>query len=855
MRIPVYQSQVGIANGSAGRAAPQVSASDFMSAESSAMPRALGQFADGLQKFGNVMIEAEIKKRNEIMELDLIKEMQGLRAESEAWQDDYQNTRQGREAVDAESDAKKFYEERVGAMRTRWQGNAAAMKYIEQHAGGLAINGVDKMRDYGNLQFGKFKDSVFAGEKATFLNFAADPRNTPEAIQESFQNFAPKLANYYMSKGMDPTSAQVEVESFYRKAMGQNVYNSLANNPQEALRVMNGEPRSVNLPAEISGMVKGAASQFGVPEELLRGLIHAESGGRVDAVSRVGARGPGQLMPATQKELEGKYGIDGSTPEGNVKLSAAYLGEQLNAFKDPRLALMAYNWGPENVKSFVKYGHGLKTKSNPTGAVPRETKEYVNRILGEHDALAREVLSPEQKNRLRKGAELEIKKEAAELKDFLVTQEKDLIAAFRNGESFSALPSKEEYEKAFGKEDGGVRYENLLQERDYGQDLSSIRHLTPAEQAELYQSRRPEVDKAGYKERSARHGLLEKAITEDRKERNADPALYAIHYDKDVQAAYQAMSEQQTPEATQLYIATLRSAYSARGMNTENLLPASHIESITGAFLNTEQGSDAAVIISQQQQLWGEHWPAVFKQLVSTKGNALPAAVYAIGSGMRPSAAALLSNASRTPDFMEKTKTALPADGIKTADDTFNTAFAPFQRTMVLQGGAEQADTLSKAGAMLTRQYQLQGLAPLDAGRKAYEEIAGNRYRVQGSYRIPADRNVQRVQLGANAFLSNLRSSGIEIQPAYAPAYIADGVAESRTMTSYIRQGEWVTNSDETGLVLYYDGFAAQKKDGSPIEMTWEELEKVGEGPLRQLEQVRTGLASDPVTLNMVEGM
>ena len=43
---------------------------------------------------------------------------------------------------------------------------------------------------------------------------------------------------------------------------------------------------------------------------------------------------------------------------------------------------MAYNWGEGNVDSFVKYGHGLKTKRNPTGVVPQETRGYLDKIFG-----------------------------------------------------------------------------------------------------------------------------------------------------------------------------------------------------------------------------------------------------------------------------------------------------------------------------------------------------------------------------------------------------------------------------------------------------------------------------------------
>jgi hypothetical protein len=43
---------------------------------------------------------------------------------------------------------------------------------------------------------------------------------------------------------------------------------------------------------------------------------------------------------------------------------------------------MAYNWGPGNVDSYLKYGHGIKNEKNPTGEIPKETKNYIKKITG-----------------------------------------------------------------------------------------------------------------------------------------------------------------------------------------------------------------------------------------------------------------------------------------------------------------------------------------------------------------------------------------------------------------------------------------------------------------------------------------
>ena len=90
-----------------------------------------------------------------------------------------------------------------------------------------------------------------------------------------------------------------------------------------------------------------------------------ESAYRQDAVSSAGAIGLGQLMPATAREL----GVDPRDPLQNLDGSARYLAMMLETFRDPRLALAAYNAGPDAVRQY--------------GGIPpyRETQNHVARVM------------------------------------------------------------------------------------------------------------------------------------------------------------------------------------------------------------------------------------------------------------------------------------------------------------------------------------------------------------------------------------------------------------------------------------------------------------------------------------------
>jgi len=94
--------------------------------------------------------------------------------------------------------------------------------------------------------------------------------------------------------------------------------------------------------------------------------VQQESGWNPRAKSHAGALGLAQLMPFTARQL----GVNPHDPKQNLEGGARYLKQQYNKFRSWRLALAAYNAGPEAVSKY-------------NGVPPyKETRNYVKKIMG-----------------------------------------------------------------------------------------------------------------------------------------------------------------------------------------------------------------------------------------------------------------------------------------------------------------------------------------------------------------------------------------------------------------------------------------------------------------------------------------
>ena len=133
--------------------------------------------------------------------------------------------------------------------------------------------------------------------------------------------------------------------------------------------------------------IKQEARRYGIDPYVAAGLIRQESVFNPNAVSRVGARGLMQVMPATGQLIAKQQGAsrpsaaDLFNPSLNIKLGMHYLAQMLGQFGRIEYAAAGYNAGPGRAKRWVAERGSLDIEDWIESIPFSETRGYVQGVL------------------------------------------------------------------------------------------------------------------------------------------------------------------------------------------------------------------------------------------------------------------------------------------------------------------------------------------------------------------------------------------------------------------------------------------------------------------------------------------
>lgn len=123
----------------------------------------------------------------------------------------------------------------------------------------------------------------------------------------------------------------------------------------------------------------------GLPEALLFGMLTKESGGKVHSVSRAGAAGPLQFMPATAS----RFGLGSGAnydmrydPQFAARANAAYMNERFEELnRSLEMAIAGYNGGEGRARRIYQSKGGDFWNERVYKEWPAETRDYVPAVL------------------------------------------------------------------------------------------------------------------------------------------------------------------------------------------------------------------------------------------------------------------------------------------------------------------------------------------------------------------------------------------------------------------------------------------------------------------------------------------
>ena len=158
------------------------------------------------------------------------------------------------------------------------------------------------------------------------------------------------------------------------------------------------EAWQIAFPLPFGESLRSAAARQKLDPMLMAGLIRQESAFDPKALSRAGAVGLMQIMPATGQRLSRQLGLRYSRsrltdPGYNLRLGSRYLANLIGSYGTPEAALAAYNAGESRVAQWTAGQNYLEVAEFVESIPFTETREYVQTVIRNADVY-RQVYRP-----------------------------------------------------------------------------------------------------------------------------------------------------------------------------------------------------------------------------------------------------------------------------------------------------------------------------------------------------------------------------------------------------------------------------------------------------------------------------
>jgi hypothetical protein len=699
---------------------------------------------------------------------------------------------------------------------------------------------------YAATEQKKWQARSATGAAQVAQNQAGIFRNVPELVEVNIESGAGSIVQLGEIHGWDNATTQAEVAKYRGNAYQAVVSQLLADGKVDEAASMFDRVRDkidASAQAQIAQALKPQllkrqtqtdfATIMGTGPGTVTTMADAieaqESGGRDGLVSVDGARGRMQITPGTFA-MHAQPGERIDDPKDNRTVGRRIIaGYEARWANDPQRVAVAYFSGPGNVaepgsptpwKEDRRDGNGMTVSryvQQVTARLRKDTEEAPayerpDFAAAREKAVATWGEDPERLTRVmaRIGqAETQYNSTTKADRDQLKARLIDTEAALSDGRAV-AIPETQ-IRRLYPKEQADEIVGRLNEAQNMGYAMQAVALASPQEYAALLAgyddvgragAQGDEETRPGYAQRAKLRETLVRAWQQRNEAIKRDPAVFA--------GRAPAVSALATPEAlaapggAENYARATLGEQERLGVpeGDRRVLPKAAVEGLVQKVIEADpEKTPAALVLGELGKQYGAMWPDVFRDMVR---SGLPEDYAILGSMSHPDQVGARGDAQRMLSFVA-TKGGAAALRVavgdntvaKSIDDAVDGVLAPFYATArEATRGPASRESMRSFVKNLAYYYAGKGVSASQALDYAVTGALKAKYDFDGTMRVPKGQMelAKDVTRGVQANLTEDQLAPVPEGP------IAKEQREN--LVRVAREGFWVPNADDTGLVL-----------------------------------------------------
>jgi hypothetical protein len=375
----------------------------------------------------------------------------------------------------------------------------------------------------------------------------------------------------------------------------------------------------------------------------------------------------------------------------------------------------------------------------------------------------------------------------------------------------------------------------LAEAKEAGQAMNAARWMSPAELTTKFTQLQASLnDPTDFAQKERVSNAFLAAVQRRNQSLADDPAAY-VNNAPPVQRAWQTI-DSKTGAGTERAIAASLAEQERLGVPEEyrSALTKDQASMIAHKFMTTDPAqADIGAVLARAEQTYGIYWPRVMGDL---RKAGLPSDFMILGAMDTPAQTGARADMQRMLQFTSPKGGAKQLDKLtdpeakKEIDQSLDTTLSSFRDTTRFNGseGATLYTEVHDSVRDLAYWYSYQGQTASRAIQSAYDGVIGAKYDFDGTMRVPAGQ-LDAVHDATRSIIEGLKPAdfgNIPGNPNLTPEQRA-GI-----YSNALRNGAWVNNQDDTGLVLMVrlqnnQMITARRADGNRIELKFADLQKL----------------------------